>query len=87
MRRSSKPLPKDSNKRAYEIFRLSTEESEEKPLTLKKGRRAVTKIIVEDDFEESETEEKEVKEVILDEKITDLLIDEGLIDEDIIDLK
>jgi len=63
------------------------EESEEKPLTLKKGRRAVTKIIVEDDFEESETEEKEVKEVVLDEKITDLLIDEGLIDEDIIDLK
>jgi hypothetical protein len=63
------------------------EESEEKPLTLKKGRRAVTKIIVEDDFEESETEEKEIKEVILDEKITDLLIDEGLIDEDIIDLK
>ena len=63
------------------------EESEEKPLTLKKGRKAVTKIIVEDDFEESETEEKEVKEVVLDEKITDLLIDEGLIDEDIIDLK
>jgi small subunit ribosomal protein S2 len=63
------------------------EESEEKPLTLKKGRRAVTKIIVEDDFEESETEEKEEKEVVLDEKITDLLIDEGLIDEDIIDLK
>lgn len=63
------------------------EESEEKPLTLKKGRKAVTKIIVEDDFEESETEEKVGKEVILDEKITDLLIDEGLIDEDIIDLK
>jgi hypothetical protein len=30
MRRSSKPLPKDSNKRAYEIFRLSTEEPDEK---------------------------------------------------------
>jgi len=30
MRRSSKPLPKDSNKRAYEIFRLSVEEPEEK---------------------------------------------------------
>ena len=30
MRRSSKPLPKDSNKRAYEIFRLSIEEPEEK---------------------------------------------------------
>jgi len=31
MRRSSKPLPKDPNKLAYEIARLSTEESEEKP--------------------------------------------------------
>ena len=60
------------------------DEIEEKPLTLKKGRRAVTKIIVEDEFEETESEEKEV---VLDEKITDLLIDEGLIDEDIIDLK
>ncbi|MGA9111139.1 MAG: hypothetical protein ACLPSL_07165 [Smithella sp.] len=30
MRRSSKPLPKDSNKRAYEVFRLSVEEAEEK---------------------------------------------------------
>jgi hypothetical protein len=30
MRRSSKPLPKDSNKRAYEVFRLSVEEPEEK---------------------------------------------------------
>lgn len=29
MRRSSKPLPKDANKLAYEIVRLSTEESEE----------------------------------------------------------
>jgi len=63
------------------------DETEEKTFTLKKGRKAVTKIIVEDDFEESETEDKEVKEVILDDKITDLLIDEGLIDEDIIDLK
>ena len=51
------------------------DETEEKPLTLKKGRKAVTKIIVDDDFEECE--EKEVKEVKLDEKITDLLIDEG----------
>jgi small subunit ribosomal protein S2 len=59
------------------------DETEEKPFTLKKGRKAVTKIIVEDDLEDVETEEKEV---ILDEKITDLLIDEGLIDEDIIDL-
>lgn len=30
MRRSSKPLPKDPNKRAYEIVRLSTEEPDEK---------------------------------------------------------
>ncbi len=31
MRRSSKKLPKDPNKLAYEIVRLSTEEPEEKP--------------------------------------------------------
>jgi len=31
MRRSSKPLPKDPNKLAYEIARLSTEEPEEEP--------------------------------------------------------
>jgi hypothetical protein len=32
MRRSSKPLPKDPNKRAFEIVRMSTEgEEEEKP--------------------------------------------------------
>lgn len=31
MRRSSKPLSKDPNKRALEIVRLSTEEPEEKP--------------------------------------------------------
>jgi hypothetical protein len=30
MRRSNKKLPKDRNKLAYEIVRLSTEESEEK---------------------------------------------------------
>jgi hypothetical protein len=30
MRRSSKPLPKDPNKLAYEIARLSTEEPEER---------------------------------------------------------
>jgi hypothetical protein len=30
MRRSSKPLPKDPNQLAYEIVRLSTEESEER---------------------------------------------------------
>ena len=32
MRRSSKPLPKDPNKLAYEIVRLSTDEPEEKPI-------------------------------------------------------
>ncbi|HPK53382.1 MAG TPA: hypothetical protein PK114_02915 [Smithellaceae bacterium] len=31
MRRSSKPLPKDANKRAFEIVKLSTEEPEEQP--------------------------------------------------------
>jgi len=30
MRRSSKPLPKDPNKLAYQIMRISTEEPEEK---------------------------------------------------------
>jgi hypothetical protein len=30
MRRSSKPLPKDPNKLAYNIMQLSTEESEER---------------------------------------------------------
>lgn len=60
------------------------DETEEKPFALKKGRKAVTKIIVEDDLEDVDSEEKEV---VLDDKITDLLIDEGLIDEDIIDLK
>jgi small subunit ribosomal protein S2 len=60
------------------------DETEEKPLSLKKGRKAVAKIIVEDDLEDVETEEKEV---ILDDKITDLLLEKGLIDEDIIDIK
>jgi hypothetical protein len=31
MRRSSKPLPKDPNKLAYQIVQLSTEEPEETP--------------------------------------------------------
>jgi small subunit ribosomal protein S2 len=60
------------------------DETEEKPLTLKKGRKAVTKIIVEDDLEDVESVEKEV---ILDDQITDLLLEKGLIDEDIIDIK
>lgn len=54
------------------------EDAEEKPLALKKGRKAVTKIIVEDDLED--TEEKEPAD-----KIADILIDEDL--EDIIDIK
>jgi small subunit ribosomal protein S2 len=56
------------------------EEGEEKPLALKKGRKAVTKIIVEDDLEDTEAEEKEPAD-----KIADILIDEDL--EDIIDIK
>jgi hypothetical protein len=38
MRRSSKPLPKDPNKRAYEIVKLSTEEPTE---TEQKDNRSV----------------------------------------------
>ncbi len=37
MRRSSKPLPKDPNKRALEIVRLSTEEPEEKAIPPEKS--------------------------------------------------
>ncbi len=56
------------------------EEVEEKPLTLKKGRKAVTKIIVEDDEpEEGETESKGASP---DEIITSLLLDKGLLDDD-----
>lgn len=58
------------------------DETEERPLSLKKGRKAVTKIIVEDDFEDAEAEDKKV---IPDDKITDLLVNQGLIDKDIID--
>jgi hypothetical protein len=54
------------------------EEGEEKPVTLKKGRKAVTKIIVEDD-EDGEVEEKKP---VVDEKIADLLANQGLIDEE-----
>jgi small subunit ribosomal protein S2 len=58
------------------------EDAEEKPVTLKKGRKAVTKIIVEDEFEDLEGEEKTPEN-----KANNLLVDEDLIDEDIIDLK
>ena len=42
MRRSSKPLPKDANKRAFEIVRLSTEEAEQPP-----ERSAISKYLAE----------------------------------------
>ena len=58
-----------------------TRQADEKPFTLKKsGRRAVVKIIVEDDPEESDE-----KEDLLDVKISDLLIDEDLLDEEIVE--
>jgi small subunit ribosomal protein S2 len=56
------------------------DETDEKPFTLKKsGRKAVVKIIVEDDLED--TDEKEEAE----ELISDLAIDEDLLDEEVID--
>ncbi len=58
------------------------DETDEKPFTLKKtGRKAVVKIIVEDDIEEADE-----KEDFTEEKIADLLNDEDLSDEgDIVD--
>lgn len=57
------------------------DETDEKPFTLKKsGRKAVVKIIVEDDVEESDE-----KEDFSDDKIADLLADEDLLDEEVID--
>ena len=49
MRRSSKPLPKDPNKLAYEIVRISTEESEEKPKEPRQAeeRSAISKYLSE----------------------------------------
>jgi len=56
------------------------DETDEKPFTLKKsGRKAVVKIIVEDDLEDAD--EKEEAEDI----ISDLAIDEDLLDEEVID--
>jgi small subunit ribosomal protein S2 len=56
------------------------DETDEKPFTLKKsGRKAVVKIIVEDE------EEADEKEDLSDNKISDLLIDEDLIDEEVLD--
>ncbi|MCL4482945.1 MAG: hypothetical protein M1445_10105, partial [Bacteroidetes bacterium] len=55
------------------------DETDEKPLsTLKKGRKAVAKIIVEDD-EEVEVDEKED---ILDEELESVLDEDELIEED-----
>jgi small subunit ribosomal protein S2 len=57
------------------------DETDEKPFTLKKsGRKAVVKIIVEDDLEESDE-----KEDFRDTKISDLLIDEDLLDEEAVE--
>jgi len=57
------------------------DETDEKPFTLKKsGRKAVVKIIVEDDIEEADE-----KEDFSDDKIADLLADEDLLDEEVID--
>jgi small subunit ribosomal protein S2 len=55
------------------------EEKDEKPLsTLRKGRKAVAKIIVEDD-EEAEVDDKEE---ILEEELEAILDDEDLVEED-----
>ena len=55
------------------------DEIDEKPLsTLKKGRKAVAKIIVEDDDEV----EVDDKEVILDEELDSILEDEDLVEEE-----
>jgi len=57
------------------------DETDEKPLTLKKGgRKAVVKIIVEDDIEDSDE-----KDDLLDDTLGDLLADEDLLDEEAID--
>jgi len=58
------------------------DETDEKPLALKKGgRKAVVKIIVEDDIEEIDEKEDE----LLDDTIADLLADDDLLDEEVID--
>jgi len=58
------------------------DETDEKPLALKKsGRKAVVKIIVEDDIEESDEKEDD----LLDDTIGDLLADEDLLDEETAD--
>ena len=57
------------------------DETDEKPLALKKsGRKAVVKIIVEDDVEEADE-----KEDFSDEKIADLLADDDVLAEEVAD--
>jgi len=57
------------------------DETDEKPFTLKKsGRKAVVKIIVEDDNEEADE-----KEEFSDDKIADLLVEDDFLDEDVSD--
>ena len=57
------------------------DEIDEKPFTIKKtGRKAVVKIIVEDDLEEADE-----KEDFSDDKIADLLTDDDLLDDDTTD--
>jgi small subunit ribosomal protein S2 len=57
------------------------DETDEKPFALKKGgRKAVVKIIVEDDVEEADE-----KEDFSDDKIADLLTDDDLLDEEVAD--
>lgn len=54
------------------------DETDEKPFTLKKsGRKAVVKIIVEDDVEEADE-----KDDLAEDKMSDLLSDEDLLDEE-----
>ena len=64
------------------VEREKDETADEKPFTLKKtGRKAVVKIIVEDDIDETDEKEEE----LTDEKIAGLLADEDLLDEDLLD--
>lgn len=73
------------------VEREKDETGEEKPLTLKKGgRKAVAKIIVEDDIDESEEQEDEVDENELDLDVENLIEDaeeENSDDDEIVDIK
>jgi small subunit ribosomal protein S2 len=61
------------------------DETDEKPFTLKKsGRKAVVKIIVEDDLEEAD-EKDDTEDIISDLAIDDDLLDEEAIDDEIAD--